>query len=245
MERDELNVRIAIGFDFDHTLGVDNKLERTVGAALLVDGASKSGSALARETAERAMDDALERFRRGETSLDEALARGLAALGLLIDERAFARRFREEVVARAPEFVRPVPGALELLAALRAERIPYALLTNGWSPLQERKAELLGFDAPVLVSETMGARKPDRVAFERLAALFAPTSQIWYVGDDPMTDIVGALEAGVRGIWFDWERRAYPSALPPPSWTIHALDDVIVALRDLQGGVADAAKRDP
>ena len=108
--------------------------------------------------------------------------------------------------------------------------MPVAVLTNGWSPLQQRKiAQALGADAPpvVLVSDELGAIKPAPAAFAALVdGLGVPRERVWYVGDNPAGDIGGALAAGLRAVWFDWERLPYPAAVPPPTLRIGALREL-------------------
>jgi putative hydrolase of the HAD superfamily len=60
-----------------------------------------------------------------------------------------------------------------------------------------------------------------------LKALGVPAEQAAYVGDDPAADIAGANAAGMQSIWFDWEGRAYPAEIAPPTRVIHALDELL------------------
>ena len=127
-----------------------------------------------------------------------------------------------------------------MLDELDSLGVRYALLTNGWSPLQETKARLIGFDGPVLVSERIGARKPSRAAFELLAKqLELAPDAVWYVGDDPLIDCGGARAAGLGAVWFDWEARGYPPEVEPPNFVIHALDELP---KLVQGHLTGAAK---
>ena len=206
---------LAIGFDFDHTLGVDNKLER----AVLLELGEQHGIALGATR----VDAALAAFRGGSVTLNEALR----ALFVGCDVESLITLFRERVVERAPAYVEAIAGAKSLCEALIAQNIPMAIFTNGWSPLQEKKAELIGFPGPVFVSENVGLRKPDPAAFQFLAQqLGVECVNLVYVGDDPRVDIAGAKAAGARGVWFDWEGRAYPSDIAEPDVTIHTLDDL-------------------
>ena len=101
------------------------------------------------------------------------------------------------------------------------------MLTNGWSPLQEAKARCVGFSGTIIVSELAGVRKPDRAAFALLAeVLNAPAAGIVYVGDDPAVDVAGALAAGMKAAWFDWEGHTYPASLLQPTWRIAALTEL-------------------
>ena len=228
---------IAIGFDFDHTLGLDNKLERTVALEMARSlGSTSDGADL-----EAAIDDALARSRAGEVPIEIAIAGFLerfAPAGSATLERA--ENFREEVVGRAADFITALPGAHELLAALDAADVPYALLTNGWSPFQEEKARVFGFRGPVFVSERIGVRKPTPEAFAVLAKHFAlPATSLWYVGDDPETDIAGAAAAGFTTVWFDWEDRTYPQGVVAPHYTIRNLSELIPLLQGRRDALAN------
>jgi FMN phosphatase YigB (HAD superfamily) len=230
----------AVGFDFDHTLGLDNKLERTTALALLAELAATHGKTYDVAAADGAIDATLESYRTGSMGVEAALAgffEQFAPLGGYVIDAATS--FRDTVCARAPEFIAPLPGASEMLARLDELGITYALLTNGWSPLQEEKARLIGFRGSVFVSERIGALKPAREAFDVLAHHFElPFERIWYVGDDPTADCAGAAALGMRSVWFDWEARAYPSDLQRPAFTIHELAELPELL---QGHVTNAA----
>jgi putative hydrolase of the HAD superfamily len=218
----------AVGFDFDHTLGLDHALEATAFAEL----ARELGSpiALANEPWSGLVPRLLTRFRAGELSVEDAVGIFLRDLGRSDDPVDHAERWRELCYDLVPAHVRPVDGARETIAALCRAGIPVAIFTNGWSPLQEKKiAQALGdFPGPVLVSETLGVSKPDGAAFARLAdALGAPESAIAYVGDNPRVDADGARSAGMLGIWFDWEGTPHPADLAPAQETIHHLSELL------------------
>ncbi|MBC5809508.1 MAG: HAD family hydrolase [Candidatus Eremiobacteraeota bacterium] len=234
-------MRPALGFDFDHTLGLDNKLELTIALETVERLCSLRNVRFERAVATPVIEGAIASFRNGAVPLETALEGVYLRLAGAGPENADeAMRFREVAVNRAAEFVRPLPGLKGMLAALSTLGIRYAMLTNGWSPLQETKARLVGFDAPVLVSERITLRKPQPEAFDMLAAhLGVPTSDLWYVGDDPLVDCGGALGAGASAVWFDWEGRRYPADLARPTYVIHSLDELTGLL---QGHLSEAAK---
>ena len=229
----------AVGFDFDHTLGIDNKLERTVALDMLASLAAQHAITYDGVAAEVAIEATMRSYRSGAASIEGAIAgffEQFAPVGSAVD---LATGFRDEVCARAPAFIEARPEAEAVLARLDELGIPYAILTNGWSPLQEEKARLLHFRGSVFVSERIGAMKPARAAFEVLAKHFdLPFERIWYVGDDPAADCAGATALGMQSVWYDWEERAYPPELAKPSATIHTLDELIGLL---QGQATKAA----
>ncbi len=219
---------IAIGFDFDHTLGTDNGLER----AALYAYAGELGRPLDSDDAARRrhIEEILADFRAGTTSMEEMIACFAASLDADATA-AHAERWREICYALVDDLVRPLDGTRELLAALRARAVPIAVLTNGWTPLQQKKiARALGDaarDMPILVSDAIRAIKPDRAAFDALVtALAVPRERVWYVGDNARGDVGGALAAGLRAVWFDAENQSYPQGLPPPTIRITALREL-------------------
>ncbi|HEY9179688.1 MAG TPA: HAD family hydrolase [Candidatus Baltobacteraceae bacterium] len=217
----------AVGFDFDHTLGIDNKLER-VAFLRLLDAACKNGGrcigTLAQEI-ER-IDELLIKQRAGAFSIEEAVLRFMEERGVR-DAQPFVDGYKRMAVDMADAFVIPQPGVREMLADLRRRAIPVAILTNGWSPLQQKKAERVEFDGPVLVSADLGCQKPGPRAFAALArALGVVPDEIAFVGDTPASDVAGSMRAGMHGIWFDAQGLAYPEDLPSPSAVIHSLAEL-------------------
>lgn len=238
-----MSSQIAVGFDFDHTLGLDNKLERTVALDMLAELARDRGRAYDLDVAQKAIDDVLVSYRSGSVTVEVAIAdffERFVPVGAAVMDRA--TDFRDAVVARAPEFVRARPELGAMLAALDALGVPYALLTNGWSPLQEEKARLVGFLGSVFVSERINSRKPARAAFDVLAKhLGVPLTSLWYVGDDPEADVVGPAALGVTTVWYAEDGAVYPSDLAAPAHTIASLSELPPLL---QGRLAGTAKID-
>jgi HAD superfamily hydrolase (TIGR01509 family) len=216
---------LAVGLDFDHTLLVDLKLERSAFVELMRE---MSESAIDVGAAATIADERIAEYRAGRCTLAQAFETAFESVqGRPAPPDAFGA-FKRLVIDLAPQYVKAMPGAQELLSRLDADAIPYAALTNGWNPLQQRKAELIGFTKPVLVSDDLGVRKPTVQAFSALRdVLPMPAEAIWYVGDDPKSDILGALGAGMRAIWFDWEGQKYPTNVPAPTAVITRLLDVI------------------
>lgn len=211
----------GIGFDLDHTLAIDNKLERVAFLRLLELLEGEGGSTRGTLSDEiDAIDELLARQRSGAFSIDEAVRQFVQAHGVE-PTHPHVEWFRRNSVEMVGEFVVALPGIEPTLRALRERGITVAVLTNGWNPMQARKAERAGFQGPILVSSEIGVQKPAPRAFEMLlGALGTDPDHAWYVGDDPQSDVAGAHAAGMRAVWVNWERKTYPGELAPPDHTI-------------------------
>ncbi len=211
----------AVLFDFDHTLGVDNKLEFSVVREIAATFCQRAPN-------DDQIQTVLDRFRYTPVALDQALGDGLRELGCPPERLAAAiATFRSQVLTLAPERVRPMPGAETMLEALKSRGFALGILSNGWTELQHRKAEIIGFQGPVLASEEIGAWKPDARAFQIALQRFSMSAQTTiYVGDNPSVDVAGAKAAGLRAVWADLEDARYPDGIPAPDATITALEQL-------------------
>jgi putative hydrolase of the HAD superfamily len=224
---------VGVGFDIDHTIAIDNKLERVafmrILETILDDGGYALGT-LAQESDR--IDTLLAQQRGGMFSIEDAvrtfaLERGVAP------RDAYVERFRTMAIEMVDQFVIPLLGAKRTFVALREHGVRVAVLSNGWNPLQVRKAQRAGFEGPVLASADVGAQKPAARAFEALLdALGTAAHNTWYVGDDPRCDVEGACNAGLHTVWLDAENKAYPSDVLAPDFTIHSLDELVHVLAE-------------
>jgi HAD superfamily hydrolase (TIGR01509 family) len=221
----------GIGFDLDHTLAIDNRLERVAFLRLLERLLSEGGIAVGTLADEiESIDQLLARQRSGEFSIDEAVRRFVAGRQLEPSKR-YIEIFRRSAVDMIDEFVVALPGVQPMLGALRERGIAAAVLSNGWNPLQAQKAEQVGFHGPVLVSSDIGEQKPAPRAFEMLLeTLGTDARETWYVGDDPHSDIAGAQALGMQGVWINWERKTYPAGLELPRFTIEGFAELLTLL---------------
>ncbi len=96
------------------------------------------------------------------------------------------------------------PGVAQGLDALRTEGVKLGLLTDGRGEVQHRKILALGlldaFDAIVITGEPGASRaKPALDGFAAvMEKLDTAMGQALMIGDDPRTDVAGALAAGIR-----------------------------------------------
>lgn len=102
--------------------------------------------------------------------------------------------------------IRPFPGAIDLLAWLKEQGIRIGICTDMTAHIQYRKIKRLGFEPyldALTTSEEVGAEKPDRRMFERALSKFGvEPSEALYVGDSYRKDVMGAMRAGIRPIWY-------------------------------------------
>lgn len=98
-----------------------------------------------------------------------------------------------------------LPGALELLSALK----PYCrigLATNGLQKVQRKRLAgnpIMDYLDGVFISQEMGVGKPHKEYFDQvLKALDADPATTVMVGDDLLSDIQGAINAGIDSIWY-------------------------------------------
>jgi HAD superfamily hydrolase (TIGR01509 family) len=97
-----------------------------------------------------------------------------------------------------------IPGALELIAALRASGIQRAYLSNIWPPFYSFFARTFASekDAPQFLSFRTGVMKPNREFYlHALRCLGAAPKEVVMVGDTYTNDILPAIELGMRTVW--------------------------------------------
>ena len=109
-----------------------------------------------------------------------------------------------------------MPGAVDLLQYLSGKGYQINAISNGFKGVQERKLEAGGMNRYIthlVLSEDCGITKPRRGIYDYAMQLCgAEPQQIVMIGDDPTTDIAGALGAGWRTIYLNVRDEACPSA---------------------------------
>jgi putative hydrolase of the HAD superfamily len=93
-------------------------------------------------------------------------------------------------------------GLAETLSALHALGIRLGIVTNGEVPFQEPKIRQLAIGrylSTVVISEAVHVWKPDpRIFMQALAEVSCAARHTWFVGDDPIDDVLGAAGVGLR-----------------------------------------------
>lgn len=101
-----------------------------------------------------------------------------------------------------------MPNADAVLKEL-SQRYRISIVTNGIADVQRKKLAASGLDKyvyDVFVSDEVGAMKPKREYFDKvLKALARDKSSCIVIGDNPVTDIKGAMDFGIAAIWYNWK----------------------------------------
>lgn len=119
-----------------------------------------------------------------------------------------------EVFDDARNDVELFPGARSALAALR-ERFVLVAVTNGNANLEKIGIRDLFDD--VISAAAAGAAKPARPIFDAaVKAGGASPEQTLHVGDDPLRDVHGARDAGLRSVWVNRNGDEWPGKYHEP-----------------------------
>jgi FMN phosphatase YigB (HAD superfamily) len=222
-QRGVKRIASALLFDFDHTLGIDNRLEERVLRGLAIRHCK-------RVPTDAEIAAALESFRSGRVALGTMIEESVASWGGH-GTQATVQEYRAVAIALVPGSVEPMPGAHELFVLLDGLYLQHAIFSNGWNPLQALKAAAVGYAGKVITSEEVGAWKPDPEAFVRGAAEAGfDVGSTLYVGDAPMVDVAGSKNAGMQAAWADLEGKAYPNDVVKPDHVITWLPDVVALM---------------
>jgi putative hydrolase of the HAD superfamily len=156
----------------------------------------------------------------------------LEGLGLesslhLAEDMAFTWRGRRQAS------LKPFPGALEALRALRGSGVRLGMLTNGSMDMQRSKIERAGltdFFDYIQIEGEFGAGKPEREAYlHALDRLGSTPSQAWMAGDSLEMDVAAAQAVGLHGIWVDHLQAGLPE------YTRVRPDRIVQAISELVG----------
>ena len=120
------------------------------------------------------------------------------------------------------EFYHDVRPSLQRLHA----RYRLFALSNGNADLH--RCGIAHWFSGHVTARSAGAAKPDARIFARLLAQAGVEAhEVLHIGDDPVTDVVGAMQAGMQAVWLNRDARAWPENLPPPPRTITTLAEII------------------
>ena len=110
------------------------------------------------------------------------------------------------------------------------------LLTNGSPDLQNTKLsitpELVPFFDQIVISGDVGRGKPDPVIFDHaLSCMGVQKEEVIMVGDNLMTDILGANRAGIKSVWINRHQKVRTDVIP--TYEIQHLSELFRILKEL------------
>ncbi len=109
-------------------------------------------------------------------------------------------------------------------AARAARALPLGLLSDAqraFLPPEVEEVGLSGFFDEVFITSDFGFRKPDPRLFQTALATFGvPAREACFIGDNPTRDALGAMRAGLTGVWLRREGGHYRAPHTPPDHTV-------------------------
>ncbi|QFG00227.1 HAD family hydrolase [Psychrobacillus glaciei] len=121
----------------------------------------------------------------------------------------------------------------EVLDLLKGKYILF-LITNGSPSLQNKKLEITPKIAPyfdqIIISGAFGKGKPDPSIFKHALELAGVNKdEALMVGDNLMTDILGASKVGMKSVWINRENKPTSKEVKP-TYTIANLHELLTIL---------------
>lgn len=159
----------------------------------------------------------------------------LAASGHSVPSRGVAERLADRFSAYRDEQMRLLPGAHDVIDALKARGILLALVTNGAAEVQ--RAKIARFDLAhrfdhIQIEGEHDFGKPDvRAYWHAMQALGVEPHQTWMVGDNLEWEVAAPQRLGIYAIWHDILGHGLPlgSAIQP-DLIIRSLSEILTRI---------------
>jgi putative hydrolase of the HAD superfamily len=205
----------AIGFDLFNTLIIADNQALIDAMSRLTQSLQQSGLNLELEEFRKAHRDAALRFIK-ETRQHGKETHNRFWISAALESQDHQVPPDDPIISKAvdayfsafPEHIRLIPGTSEMLESLKG-RYRLGLLSNfTHAPAARAIIDSVGltpfFDV-LIISGELGYCKPHPLVFRRLVEeLGVKKSQILFVGDDPLPDITGASQAGLKPVWMTY-----------------------------------------
>lgn len=130
-----------------------------------------------------------------------------------------AQELNNGFMAAMAEICTPLPGVVSLLNALKG-KARLGIITNGFTALQQARLERTGlkeYFELIVISEQVGFAKPHQGIFDHTLAIMGNPlrEQVLMVGDNPDSDILGGINAGLHTCWLNRHSKLIPNGLKP------------------------------
>lgn len=207
----------AIGFDLFNTLITADSQALIDAMNRLTQSLQQSGLPLDLDAFRKAHRDAALRFIK-ETRQHGRETHNRFWISAALQTQGHIFSPHDPIIAKAveayfsafPEHIQLIPGTREMLGSLKG-RYRLGLLSNfTHAPAAKAVMDSVGltpfFDV-LIISGELGYCKPHPLVFRRLIEqLGVSEKEILFVGDDPVPDITGALQAGLQPVWMTYVR---------------------------------------
>ncbi|WP_354625507.1 pyrimidine 5'-nucleotidase [Psychromonas sp. MME2] len=135
----------------------------------------------------------------------------------------------KEFLRAMADICTPLEGAKELLDSLLG-KVKMGIITNGFTDLQAIRLQRTGFAeyfSTLTISEEVGVAKPHVGIFSHtLAAIGEPEKHhVLMVGDNPHSDILGGLNAGIDTCWLNIKGHHAPIDIVP-HYQVNSLNEL-------------------
>ncbi|HMT96091.1 MAG TPA: YjjG family noncanonical pyrimidine nucleotidase [Ferruginibacter sp.] len=148
-----------------------------------------------------------EKYEKGLIKADELKWKRMwrTLLDFKVADEPLARKLSENFLEILPDQKNVFPHTFEILGYLQQKNYQLHLITNGFEKTQWRKLNSSGlhkFFTRVITSEASNSIKPNKEIFDyALQAAGAGLTESIMIGDNPETDIKGALNAGLDAVF--------------------------------------------
>ncbi len=148
-----------------------------------------------------------EAFERGEISSDEIKTIRFLRLFETVGVQRDAIQFSQTYTTQLGLCHDLIAGAEELLSHL-SSTINLGLITNGLATVQRSRlgrSPIKKFFDPVIISEEVGAKKPEAKIFDvAFEAMGNPSKEsVLMIGDSLSSDILGGINYGIDTCWYN------------------------------------------
>ncbi|WP_164216011.1 HAD family hydrolase [Virgibacillus sp. YIM 98842] len=163
----------------------------------------------------------------------EAWTRGLYDAGA--DDPDFGHKLAEAFPVNRRKYAFVYEDTFSVLDQLKND-YRLLLLTNGSPDLQNTKLEITPELVPyfdhIVISGDFGKGKPDPSIFlYALKQLGVESEEALMVGDNLMTDILGASKAGIDSVWVNRQGKEHSDVVP--TYEISQLEELLLLLDDM------------
>lgn len=146
-----------------------------------------------------------------------------------------AEQINYQFLESMADICQPLPGAKTLMEYLIANNIKAAIITNGFTQLQQVRLERTKFDqyfSHVIISEELGIAKPNVAIFDHaLDKMGNPDrKKVLMVGDTLESDILGGINAKLDTCWLNHHNKMHPEDIIQ-TYQIRSLYDLLTKLK--------------